>query len=375
MNALVGQESNMNERILNLIAASDENYTMALCVMIRSVLEYLRKGVEVNLYVLEDGIAADTKKKMESSWQPYPITTIWISPNKENILGKVQERGHAGVASTYFRFFIGDLLPQSVKSAIYLDADLIIRGDLAELLEESFDNCIVQAAPDAYAGYFHISRLTKVNFSDDILFTKSSRYFNAGLLVIDVEAWRAERIGQEALEIAVTYKDALLFHDQDVLNIVLAGRWKAIHPIWNFHELPQLMLPWEARPYTRQERKRIFLSPNVIHFVSREKPWSPICHHFYYAPLFYDFLSRTQWAGWLPPPLSWHLKLYNYFLITPHIKINWCMWRGIIHTVDREIMILLLRVLITYPWAIVSYPFWVIVTWMRDKVRRLRGLV
>jgi len=358
---------------VNLIAASDENYAMPLCVMVRSALENLREGTEVNLYVLEDGLAADTKKKMESSWQPYPITTIWISPDKENILGKVQERGHAGVAATYFRFFIGDLLPQSVKSAIYLDADLIIMGDLAELAEQPFDNCIALAVPDAYAGYFHISRLAKIDFSDNIRFTKSAGYFNAGLLVIDVEAWRAEQIGQVALEVAVTYKDALLFHDQDALNIVLAGRWKALHPIWNFHELPQLMRPWEARPYTRRERKRIFLSPNVIHFVSREKPWSPICHNFYWAPLFYDFLSRTQWACWLPPPLPWHLKLYNFFLITPHIKMHWCIWRGVIHSINREIIILFLRVLITNPWAIVSYPFWVIVTWVRDKVRRLRG--
>ncbi len=365
----------MNERILNLIAASDENYAIALCVMVRSVLENLRKGVEVNLYVLVDGISADTKRRMESSWQPYPITIIWISPDKENILGKVQERGHAGVMATYFRFFIGDLLPQSVKSAIYLDADLIIRGDLAELAEQPFDNCIAIAVPDAYAGYFHIPRLTKINFPDTVRFTKSSLYFNAGLLVIDVEAWRIELIGQEALKVAVAYKDVLLFHDQDALNIVLAGRWKALHPIWNFHELPQSLHPWEVRPYSRQERKCIFLSPNVIHFVSREKPWSPICHHFYYAPLFYDIISRTQWDGWLPALLPWHLKLYNFFLITPHIKMHWCIWRGIIHTVDREIIILLLRVLITYPWAIVSYPFWVVVSWMRDKVRSLRGLV
>ncbi len=123
--------------LINLITASDKNYAMPLCVMIRSALESIREGIEVNLHVLEDGIAANTKKKMESSWQPYSITTIWISPDKENILGKVQERGHAGVAATYFRFFIGDLLSQYVKSAIYLDADLIIKGDLAELNDKT----------------------------------------------------------------------------------------------------------------------------------------------------------------------------------------------------------------------------------------------
>jgi lipopolysaccharide biosynthesis glycosyltransferase len=360
---------------LNLIAASDERYAMALCVMIRSALENLRDGVEVSLYVLEDCIAAETKEKMESSWQPYPITTLWISPDKQKILGKFQERGHAGVAATYFRFFLGDLLPQSVKSAIYLDADLIIKKDLTELAEQHFDQAIVLAVPDAYAGYLHVPRLTKNHVLDTVLSNRSLRYFNAGLLVIDVEAWRTQRIGQKAFETALTYKHALLFHDQDALNIVLAGHWKALHPTWNFHELPQLMRPWETRLYTRHELKRIFFSPNVVHFVSREKPWSPVCHHFYHAPLFYDFLSRTQWAGWLPPVLPWHLKLYNGLLITPHIKMNWCIWRGIIHTADRDIIILLLRVLVTYPWAILTYPLWVIVSSMRQTVRRLRGLV
>ena len=360
---------------LNLIASSDENYAMPLCVMIRSALENLRKGVKVNLYVLQDGIAAETKKRIESSWQPYPITTRWISPDKGNILGKVQERGHAGVPATYFRFFIGELLPQSVKSAIYLDADMIILGDLAELLDEPFDENIVLAVPDAYTGHFHIPRLAGENFSNDIQVTKSFRYFNAGLLVIDVQAWRAEQIGQKALKFAVDYKDVLLFHDQDALNLVLAGRWKALFPTWNFHELVPLMLPWEARFYTRQERKRIFFSPKVIHFVSSEKPWSPICHHFYYAPLFYDFLSRTKWAGWSPPRLPRYLKLYNFFLITPHIKMHWCIWRGVIHTIDGKTILLLLRVIFTHPWVIASYPFWLLISFMRDKIRRLKGVV
>jgi lipopolysaccharide biosynthesis glycosyltransferase len=356
---------------LNLIAASDNNYAMALCVMVRSALENLRQGIEVNLYVLESGISQDTKKKIESSWHPYPINTTWLSPDKEVFEGKVQDRGHAGVAATYFRLFIGDLLPQSVKSVIYLDADLIIRGDLTALLEKTFDHSIVMAVPDAYANYFHISRLARKNFPNHTEFTESSRYFNAGLLVIDVETWRAQQIGQKALEVAITYKDDLLFHDQDALNLVLAGQWKALSPTWNFLELPQLMRPWEVWPYTRNERKRIFFSPNVIHFISSEKPWNAICHNFYYLPLFYDYLSRTQWAGWLPPPLPWHLKLYNFFLIAPHIRVHWCIWRGIIQTTDRKTISLLLHTLMTYPWAIVCYPFWVLVSWMRDKANKI----
>jgi len=365
----------MDERVLSLRAASDENYAMALCVMIRSALENLRLGVEVNLYVLEDGIEGDTKNKIEASWEPYPIRTFWISPDKHKIHGKVQDSRYAGVAATYFRLFIADVLPLKVKKAIYLDPDLIIQGDLAELVEEHFDNHIVLAVPDAYAQYFHTPPLTKIHFSDNIRFKKSSPYFNAGLLVINVQLWRTEQIGQRALEVAIAYKDALLFHDQDALNIVLADRWKALNPIWNFHELPQLLGPWEARSYTRKDLKCIFLSTNVIHFISREKPWSPICYHFYYAPLFYKFLSRTKWSGWFPTPLTWYLRLYNLFLITPHIKMNWCIWRGIIHTVDREIIVLLFRVIITYPWAIVSYPFWVLVSGAREKVRRMRSWV
>ena len=52
---------------LNLIAASDENYAMPLCVMVRSAMENLRDGVQVNLYVLEDGITTDTKKKIDNT--------------------------------------------------------------------------------------------------------------------------------------------------------------------------------------------------------------------------------------------------------------------------------------------------------------------
>jgi lipopolysaccharide biosynthesis glycosyltransferase len=355
---------------LNLIAASDERYSMALAVMIRSALENLREGVEVDLYVLEDDISAGTKEKIESSWEPYPVTTRWISPHKQQLAGKVQDRGYAGVAATYFRLFIGNLLPPSVRLAIYLDADLIVRGDLAELAEEPFEGHAVMAVPDAYAQYFHISRLKEEYFSRKRQYSQLSRYFNAGLLVIDMAAWRRERIGESALDVAITCKDLLLFHDQDALNVVMEGRWKALHPRWNFHEIPQLMRPWEVRPYSRRERKRIFFSPDVVHFISGEKPWSPTRTFSYYAPLFYDYLSRTRWAGWMPPSPPWYSRLYHHGLIAPHVRMHWCLWRGVIHTLERDVLLRLLRVLIASPWLVLTYPLWVVAKWIREGMHR-----
>ena len=48
-------------------------------------------------------------------------------------------------------------------------------------------------------------------------------YFNSGVMVIDVGAWRAARMSQRVLEFVVTHHAALDLADQDAMNAVIRG--------------------------------------------------------------------------------------------------------------------------------------------------------
>jgi lipopolysaccharide biosynthesis glycosyltransferase len=345
---------------LSLIAASDENYAMALGVMVRSALENLRESVGVDLYVLGDGLSPRTQAKLEETWRPFPLRTHWLTPECSVVRGKTQSRGHAGVPATYFRLMLSDLIPDTVAQAIYLDVDMVVQGDLCELLDTDFDGAIVQAVPDAYTEYFHRGRLEHVDLPEELRFSRDLPYFNAGLMVIQLQQWRAQRVGERALQVATTYGGELAFHDQDALNLVLAGHWKALDPTWNLHELPQFLSAWEVEPYTQSQRRRVFFNPKVIHFVSAEKPWTSRCYDFYHAPKFHEVLSRTAWADWKPRPLRWPSYLLERLLIRPNIELNWCLWRGLIQASHPRIFRLLGRVILKSPWVVFTYPLWLL---------------
>ena len=70
-----------NNNPIHVAAACDENYAMALAVMLSSIVSNLREGRKVVVYVLERGLAADTKEKIERSIPPNRLTLCWLSIN------------------------------------------------------------------------------------------------------------------------------------------------------------------------------------------------------------------------------------------------------------------------------------------------------
>ena len=61
----------------------------------------------------------------------------------------------------------------------------------------------------------------------------SEHYFNSGVMLINLQAWRGERL-HEALDCyAKQLYERLPWWDQDVLNLALQNRWKPLGPEFN----------------------------------------------------------------------------------------------------------------------------------------------
>jgi hypothetical protein len=61
--------------------------------------------------------------------------------------------------------------------------------------------------------------------------------FNSGVLVMDLDRWRAESIGTETLRYVADQAGRIAHSDQTALNAVLRGRWLPLHPRWNLQAL------------------------------------------------------------------------------------------------------------------------------------------
>jgi len=335
-----------------IAAAIDERFADPLAVALQSACRRLSQGWVLRVYVTGFEVASAARDRLSALLSGLPVTLEWTEFDAARVGPQWPLLEAAGAVTQYFRLYLGETLPDSTERVLFLDADVLVEGDLAELWQSPFDGRTVQATPDAYAQLFHLSRLRRFGVADDDSGRALESYFNAGVLLIDLKRWRAEDLGGKAATILNRHGDRLLFRDQDALNLALAGKWKPLATTWNFHELPDRLGFWRSSE-PREDLSRTFEQPAVIHYVGR-KPWDDDClNHF-----------RDHWraaaaeAGvYEPPEQTAGMWTFTRLRKEP-ADLDWLLWRGWIQGANWDLIARALRFVAARPWLLLCYPAW-----------------
>src|SRR5687768_7961977 len=110
--------------VVTIVTACDENYVRAAAAAIRSAIASLGGSRDARIYVLDGGIAADSKRKLVRSWAGRRAQVSWLKADLAAI-GDLPVSDHVSLA-TYLRILLAELLPAEISKAIYLDADTIV---------------------------------------------------------------------------------------------------------------------------------------------------------------------------------------------------------------------------------------------------------
>ena len=86
----------------------------------------------------------------------------------------------------WYRTFLPDLLPDADR-VVYLDCDTVLFDDIAELVTTDLQGCAVAAVDNVSLG--HQADSARVGLDAD------TRYFNSGVLVLDLDQWRRDDLG------------------------------------------------------------------------------------------------------------------------------------------------------------------------------------
>ena len=105
--------------------------------------------------------------------------------------------------------------------------------DVAKIYDENIDGYLLAACHDAdTAGLYNGYRKDKKEYTDKILKLKEPyQYFQAGVLLLNLEEFRKRYTTKQILDFAVSEKWQLL--DQDILNKLCEGAVKYIDMSWN----------------------------------------------------------------------------------------------------------------------------------------------
>lgn len=143
--------------------------------------------------------------------------------------------GENSSLATYLRLFIPENLTSAINKILYLDCDILCIGDIRPLFNIDLGAAAVACVPDPWIGQkenFVFRSKKTLGLPTLLKFTKNDCYFNAGVLLIDINKWKELEATKKCLDLLSTKR--LPLNDQDALNIVFHGKTKLIDFKWNF---------------------------------------------------------------------------------------------------------------------------------------------
>ena len=179
---------------------------------------------------------------------------------------------------TYYRLIIPEIMPDYHK-ILYLDCDMVVDCDVADLYEENLNGMIVGASKDIdVAGQLNLNQNNWKEYAKEILELDSPYdYFQAGVLVIDLDELRKIATSKKMIQLAVS--KSFRCHDQDVLNIICKNKVRYLSQRWNtlmdWREVGRCrmdilkMAPRKLFEEYSEARKK----PCIVHFAGYQKPW------------------------------------------------------------------------------------------------------
>lgn len=254
---------------INILCATDNGYAPYCGVMLTSLLENNR-DCELRVFVfVDEGFSSVNRKKFVGLASRYGCSIIVRTVDDSLIEGfPVYKTSHVITLPTYYRLLAAKLLPEDVRRVIYLDCDIIVRGSLKPLWEMDMERKVIAGVKDSGI-HFREWLFEKLGYPT------SWGYFNAGVLLIDLEVWRTQGIDQQIYSFIKENGHLLSYMDQDALNGVLFERKLFILERFNLQTVSLLRKVWSLYP----EAYRVSLLTEkqdaiVIHYSDIAKPWS-----------------------------------------------------------------------------------------------------
>ena len=296
---------------INVAFTIDNNYPLFTLLAINSILQNNKSDSHYNFYVIEDNITANNKELMSEYVKKRNQSIEFINIDTDIIDGGVLLFSYLkritpiGMA----RIMLPKLLDTDIHNVLYLDSDILVTGDLKNLYD--IDLC---GFPAGLA-----LNITQLKALDGHRFKNG--YYNSGVILMDLDMWRKEHISDKMLTFIKDNKDKFLvdddgdvifmYPDQDLINIVLNGKIKALPQRWNTQTIRNEVLGDAG---------------GIIHFIGGMKPWAYPLRPNEYMKLYYKYWGQSGLRAY-----KWHYAFKglknNYLYMLAYSRYRFLKFR------------------------------------------------
>ena len=275
---------------LHIALAFDQNFITPFYVLVTSIF-INNKTSHISFHVIAEDLTEDEKKSIVSFINLNNSDIHFYTLDKRVVRQFTLPGADHISAATFYRLYFSQLLPGTITKLLYLDTDIIVIGDLVKLYSTPLTDHVLAAVADA-----------QIVCRPEIGIENPGDYFNAGVILINLEEWKLKKISERAIEFLSLFPEKALWADQDALNYVLANNWHRLEKGYNitFFDIP--------RDLRKQEFDNYLKGKTIIHYTTQNKPWLLTCanrlrylyeYYFYKSPCasqnkFIDEKNKSQ---------------------------------------------------------------------------------
>lgn len=255
-----------------IVFAVDDGFVEPLAVALRSLGETHRGCVsELDVYVLHAGLTeanADRLRRQAGAVGLAPqLVRVDVPPGRYPVTGRATE-------ATYLRLSIPEVLVHD--RVLYLDADILVTGDLRPLLRTTLRGRPLGAVRDPQNPIVRhgigLPGWRELGVPGD------REYFNSGVLLLDLPACRRHGVFERCVEFLTRPGRHVRFWDQDALNWAADDAWKRLDRRWNTFPMSAILrLPGDQynAEHVLPVAELIADEPRarILHFAGTGKPW------------------------------------------------------------------------------------------------------
>jgi lipopolysaccharide biosynthesis glycosyltransferase len=263
---------------ISIVVASDNFYAILIAALLKSIDVNHKTHEHINFHIIDDGISNKFKSQLENIVDPSRLTIFWHSSKSiipSNLSIPVDTSGFP--MTTYLRVFAPNVVGLDVHKLLYIDVDIILQDDISKLWHMSTGEHVIAAVQD-------IAKTVDCDWGGlpnykELGLDPKTKYFNAGVLLINTDKWREQNISAEIIGALIKYKETVQLGDQYGLNVVFATKWQELDPKWNW--------------FASLEKG----NPSLIHFLDIKPIFTTYNSNEYFKQEFFRYLDMTPWKN------------------------------------------------------------------------------
>lgn len=286
-----------SENNIPVVLSADNKYVPYVATLLKSIMGNANSAKNYDFVILNTNISEENKNRLRNEYKGNTNLSIRFF-DVSHLFNSYTLYTHSHfTVEIYFRLLMQDIM-RNYDKVIYLDSDMIILDDVSKLYDVSLGDNYLAAVKDVdSAGCFNGIDPNRKEYHDKYLkLADPYAYFNSGVLVFNLSEIRKNISTSQVMDLAVS--QSWLFPDQDVLNMLCAGKVSYLDMSWN------VMMNWKDASSCRMDTARraphwLFSAytesrkaPKIVHYAGFQKPWSyPDCD---FAEHFWKYARETS---------------------------------------------------------------------------------